>query len=99
MLSTELKQTINAAIANRKGMTRRIRLGERAVTATTPIVAWLACLTRPDMTLPAASAPSPATARPLSPRGDAALVWFRRDLRCHDHAALAATFEVVPSRP
>jgi deoxyribodipyrimidine photo-lyase len=36
----------------------------------------------------------PAFARdsPSSP-ADAALVWFRRDLRCHDHAALAAALK------
>ncbi|MBP8307213.1 MAG: deoxyribodipyrimidine photo-lyase [Burkholderiaceae bacterium] len=42
------------------------------------------------MPAPAPTHAQPATAQAASPRSDDALVWFRRDLRCHDHAALAA---------
>ncbi len=38
--------------------------------------------------LAAASSPAAESAAGLGPRQGSALVWLRRDLRCHDHAAL-----------
>ena len=69
---------------------RRASRSHALAPANAPIVAPPTCPTRPEMTLTAASAPPPATASPHTPRGAAALVWFRRDLRSHDHAALSA---------